>query len=164
GGLTIKNSTIKGNCANGTEAGGGGIYASAGTTVIESCTIADNGAGYVGIGGGVFTEPGATVQIRNTILARNSWFNPDPAPQDCYGAIVSLGHNIVGDTTNCTFTPLSTDYVGDAKLGAFTDQIKAADGSLQGNGQIPLLAGSPAIDAGDYSVCSASDQLGYPRV
>jgi hypothetical protein len=53
--------------------------------------------------------------------------------------------------TGCTISTQGSDFVGDPKLGTFTDQIKAADGSLQGNGQIPLLAGSPAIDGGDYT-------------
>jgi hypothetical protein len=107
------------------------------------------------------------VQVQNTILARNTinnYLTGVTSPSDCFGPITSLGHNIVGDTTGCTIALQSTDYVGDAKLGAFTDQIKAADGSLQGNGQVPLLAGSPAIDGGDFNSCSRTDQLGYPRV
>ena len=167
GSLTMTGSTIARNSvADGS--GRGGIR-SGGATRLTNCTVADNVvSGALAEGGGGILSYGG-VSLQNTILARNTWFHgfedpPYSTPWDCDGAVSSLGHNIVGDTFGCTIALQSTDYVGDAKLGIFADQIKAADGSLQGNGQIPLLAGSPAIDAGDYNTCTRTDQLGYPRV
>jgi hypothetical protein len=167
GGLTLTSSTIARNTMDSSD-GGAGIYANAGTTRLINCTIADNVINEFATGGGGILSYGI-VDLQNTILARNTWFhgfdNPQySTPWDCAGSVTSLGHNIIGDTTGCTIALQASDFVGDAKLGAFTDQIRAADGSLQGNGQVPLLAGSPAIDAGDSNACSASDQLGYPRV
>lgn len=69
-------------------------------------------------------------------------------------AINSLGNNVF---TDGTCSPITSDkIVGDALLGA-----------LAGNGgptqTHALLAGSPAIDAGNNAVCAATDQRGVAR-
>ena len=167
GNVSIRNTTVAQNRASGLGPVGAGIrVAAGGSLVLDGSTVADNRSFGVGDGrgGGIYDDGSA--QIRNSIVARNTADDGAPPSHgpDCYGTLTSLGHNIIGDMTNCTITLQASDYVGDAKLGTFTDQIPAADGSLQGNGQIPLLVGSPAIDAGDSNACSTTDQVGYPRV
>jgi hypothetical protein len=152
--LIMTNSTIANNQA---AVQGGGLFigggANVGTAILTNTTIADNHAIN---GGGIF---GGAV-VLNTILARNT----DPAGSpDCQGPVTSLGNNLIGDPTGCDITLLPTDLTGDPGLNAFID-----DG-IPGHGHIPLLAGSPAINAGDPEVCAedprlATDQLGQPRV
>jgi hypothetical protein len=104
-----------------------------------------------GIGG---LRGGRTLALQNTIVAGNTGRDG----QDCAGPVTSLGNNLIGDPTGCTITLLPTDLTGDPGLGDFTD-----DGT-PGNGHFPLLAGSPAIDAGNDAFCPPTDQLGQPRV
>ncbi|HEY7114262.1 MAG TPA: right-handed parallel beta-helix repeat-containing protein [Thermoanaerobaculia bacterium] len=165
GNLTIRDSTI---AENGTDSGdgGGGIRVTGGLTRLIYCTVADNSVNTTfATGGGGILNRGGTVELQDTILARNTWFHgfdnpPFSTPWDCAGAITSIGNNIVGSTFGCTTALRSTDHLGDAGLGVFTDQIPAADGWTQGNGQIPLLSGSAAIDGGDPATSGSHDQLG----
>jgi hypothetical protein len=129
------NSTIANNGAFDTGIGG---FQSADLT---NCTVVGN-HGESGPGGGEGT-------LKNTILAGNTG-------GDCSSA-TSLGNNIIGDPTGCTITLLPSDLTGDPGLGAFQD-----DGT-PGNGHFPLLATSPAVDAGDPTSCSPTDQLGFGR-
>jgi hypothetical protein len=152
GELTITNSTIARNQASGV---GGAIFIESGTVTLTNSTVADNVAILFGdpqTGGGLFNA-GGTARLQNTILARNTG-----DPPDCFGPVTSLGHNLIGDPTGCTITLHATDLTGDPGLGAFTD-----DGT-PGKGHVPLLEGSPAIDAGNDEACPATDQLGQPRV
>jgi hypothetical protein len=73
------------------------------------------------------------------------------------GDIISLGNNLIGDPTACDIDLLESDVTGDAGLGVFTDNGNA------GNGHIPLLASSRAINHGDESSCPKRDQLGNKR-
>jgi hypothetical protein len=98
---------------------------------------------------------GGQLVLLNTILAHNTIEGQGP---DCFGPVPSLGTNLVGDPTGCTITLQPTDLTGDPSLGDFTD-----DGT-PGNGHVPLLPGSRAIDAGNDAFCLPTDQLGQPRV
>jgi hypothetical protein len=147
GAMTITNTTIAGNSGLGT---GGGIL-NQGSLQIHDSTITDNDAF---VDGGGINNLG-TVELQNTIVARNSkGFGQGP---DCFGPITSLGNNLIGDSTDCSITLLASDKTGDPGLGSFQD-----DGT-PGNGHVPLLETSQAIDAGDPSSCTAADQLGHAR-
>jgi hypothetical protein len=148
GNLTILNSTIAGNRSTGS---GGGLVA--GPAIIINSTIADNQAQ----GGGGLVGIGIAPVLLNTLLARNTAVRPDHH-HDCEGTVISLGNNLIGDTTGCTVTLQPTDRTGDPGLGAFTDN------GTPGNGHIPLRRGSPAIDAGNEAACPARDQLGRRRI
>jgi hypothetical protein len=156
----LTNSTVAGNAAGLPDIGGGGID-NRGTMILTNSTVADN-LGFSGGVGGIQTS--GTVTLQNTILARNrNEFENPSVGADCAGAVTSLGHNVIGDLTGCTTTLLPTDLTGDPGVGEFTD-----DGT-PGQGHLPLLAGSPAINAGDPEVCAedprlATDQLGQPRI
>ena len=69
-------------------------------------------------------------------------------------AINSLGNNVL---TDGTCNPVGSDQiVTDAGIGALADN----GGPTLTHG---LLAGSPAIDAGDAGACPATDQRGVAR-
>jgi hypothetical protein len=198
GGLTITNSTISGNTAGG-QARGGGIFNSNTLTAIN-CTISGNsasgGSGGGGLdslnnallindtivgnlgdnGGGVYQAAG-TVTVQNTIIALNSTngLGPDTYSVDGF---TSQGFNLIGkgDGASGFTNGTNNDQVG--SIASPLNPKLQLDGMgnplLQNNGgpteTIRLLAGSPAINAGDDSVLSpplslTTDQrgAGFPR-
>jgi hypothetical protein len=96
GSTVIRNSTIADNSAADSYFGaeGGGIFNS-GTLGLSNSTIADNSAdGPSGAPGGLFNYPSTVARMYNVILAGNQAAqNPD-----LVGPVVSLGHNLVGNT------------------------------------------------------------------
>jgi hypothetical protein len=177
GGLSISgtgsltNTTVVHNAARdiggaGT-ARGGGLEVS-GVVTLTNCTIAENVADAFAPpgegrsdGGGI---SGSTVDLQNTILARNrsqirTPDEPDAvSPSECDGPLTSLGTNLIGDPTGCLITLQASDLTGDPGFGDFTDN------GTPGNGHFPLLPTSQAIDAGNDAACPPTDQLGQPRV
>lgn len=158
GAMSLSDSTVSGNSA-GTI--GGGLYAFDNSDAeIVNATITANQAALQA--GGLYSEstPFLTSDrpvLRDTILAGNT----APTDRDCGGTPASAGHNLLGVGGTCIdFTAGKGDLVGtaatplDAKLGPLTNN----------GGTTPthaLLAGSPALDAGDD--CTASDQRGQAR-
>jgi CSLREA domain-containing protein len=160
GSVTVVNSTISGNIADGI---GGGL-ASYGTTSLNNVTIAQNRADpapYV-IGGGLFVGNG-TVTAKNTLIGGNT--DTSGQAPDCAFGFTSQGYNLVQNPVNCM---ISGDPTGNL-LG-----VDPRLGPLQDNGgptpTHALLSGSPAIDAGhpaapgsgEYA-CAATDQRGITR-
>jgi hypothetical protein len=155
GTVTLINSTVANN--RGDFDGGGIVNGGTGTVTLINSTIVAN-LTEDNRGGGI-ANSGGPVTLQNTILARNGQIPPGGAPQagDCFGSITSLGNNVIGDLTGCNIKLQSTDLTGNPGLGAFVD-----DGS-PGNGRVPLLQISQAINAGNDAPCPATDQLGTPR-
>jgi hypothetical protein len=151
GTLIVNNSTITGNTVNVAvfASGGGGIYNQANLTISNS-TLSANSAP---LGAGIDTLQSATVQ--NTIFANNTGGN-------CSGGMTSHGYNLSSDST-CNFSDRGDLNDTDPKLGTL--------GYYGGPTQtIPLLSGSPAIDAGNPNGCTdavgnllKTDQRGMPR-
>lgn len=147
GTLTVNNSTFSGNTANF----GGGIFHQAGATIITNSTIASNSANITG--GGIYRNFG-TVSLSNTIVANQI------SGANCFGAITSTGHNLESANT-CMFAG-----TGDLTN---TDPLLVALANNGGTTQtMALSASSPAIDAGDNTVCnnppvSGVDQRGVVR-
>jgi hypothetical protein len=144
--------------------GFGAIYQSGGTLQLANCTVGFNSAvagsggagGYGSIdqpdgqGGGAGSAFGGIKadlsSLVNTLLATNS-------PGGNYaGTIIDLGHNLSSDGTGA-FTNTGSLNNTDSKLGPLTN-----------NGgptlTLALLAGSPAIDAGDSAAAPSTDQRG----
>jgi CSLREA domain-containing protein len=163
--LTVINSTISGNQA---KTHGGGIF-NAGYANLYNATLTNNQADSdfdgSGTGGGVYNQSNASVAFQNSIVALN-WESTQvgqvwlPTEGDCAGTLTSNGNNILF-TNNCTINGGVT--FADPKLGP-----------LNNNGGATLthalLAGSPAIDAGnpggcndDVGVTLAADQRGFRR-
>jgi hypothetical protein len=151
GTTTITNSTIS---TNSTGAGGqGGGITSTGTTTITNSTIVDNTITGSGASGGGVRRDSGTVNLRNTIVANNT----APADADLSGTFNSQGNNLIETTGSAT--------IGGDTTGNITGQDPNL-GPLQNNGgptqTHKLLAGSPALDAGNSCVltvdgCAAGD-------
>ena len=116
---------------------------------ISNTTINNNTAS--SSGGGIHNLGAAN--LVNTIVSGNTALTGP----DCTGALTSLGHNLIGDTTGCGFTGVVGDQTG----------VDPLLGPLQNNGgptwTHALNPGSPAIDAGDDTVTPSTDQRGVPR-
>lgn len=183
--LTMINSTISGNIAY---ADGGGIYNFLHSITMTNTTITDNtsdgnGDGY-GQGGGIYIENGefygpvelkpthpaseapaepeplqTFVNIQNTLLAGN---NTNGTANDCYTQppfeIQSLGNNLIQTMATCAITgTVESNLYG-------VDPLLAPLQSYGGPTVTHALrAGSPAVDAGDFSGCPATDQRGVAR-
>jgi hypothetical protein len=153
GTLAINNSTISGNSAGL----GGGIFNGEGLSVskltISNATIKGNAASE---GGGIYNYSGSTAAFQDSIVANSS------SGGNCSGTISSHGYNLTSDDT-CNFNNAGDLNNTDPKLGTL--------GSYGGPTRtIPLLSGSPAIDAGNPSGCTddggrllKTDQRGEPR-
>ena len=169
GTLILTNSTVSGNNAGGN---GGGIYNFLGTAKSFSSTITDNRSDAdlngTGVGGGVHNDAAAAFSFQNTILAGN--FETQLVASvfvaitgECDGTITSNGNNLMKnyDTGHCTV--VGNTLLGDPKLSPLQNN----GGSTQTHA---LLAGSPAIDAGNPNGCLDNsgaplpiDQRGLPR-
>jgi hypothetical protein len=136
--LLVSNSTISGNT-------GGGIQGS-GSAAVSNCTIHANPTSS-GDGAGInFT---GNALLRNTIVANHARGN-------CAGGIVSQGHNLDDDNTCGLFQAGDVPNILDAMLGPLANN----GGTTQ---TLALLAGSPAVNAGNPATCLATDQRGFGR-
>ncbi|MGC1375859.1 MAG: choice-of-anchor Q domain-containing protein, partial [Anaerolineales bacterium] len=155
GSVTLNNSTVSGNT------NGEGIYSFVNTIVLNNSTITNNQR--TGI-----TNEGGHVSLQNTIIAGNGGY-------DCYnnssyaGTVTSLGYNLIGNRSFCSFTQTTGDLTG-----TNSNPINARLGPLQDNGgptfTHALLPGSPTLNAGNPAApgsggnaCLATDQRGIDR-
>lgn len=144
-----------------TKSGGGIFQDSLSSSSFDFCTIGNNIAD--SIGGGIFFHPNAYANsLGRTIVAQN--INGDL--QNHSVPLISLGHNLVSDTTNANVSVLATDLVGDqnSPLDALFD------GNVNSNGgftpSLALHSASPAIGKGpkiyvDFLQLYSVDQRGY---
>jgi hypothetical protein len=107
-------------------------------------------------GGGIFND-GGKATLQNSIVTNNQ-----PNGLECSGTITSHGYNL-GDDNGCAFDNTG-DLIADPKLGKLGNN----GGPTQ---TIPLLSGSPAIDAGNPRGCTdglghllKTEQRGMPRL
>jgi len=193
GELTMTNTTIEGNTANG----GPGGFANDGTASVESSTISGNSFGGISNAG--------TLSLRNSTISGN--FAGDSPDVAGYGGILNRGTLEITNSTITGNTPTYTATGGILALtGAVTvvNSIVAANGGGQCAGAIRSLGhnlsndascgfnepgdiegldallepladnggptlthalnpDSPAVDAGDNSTCPGKDQRGAER-
>lgn len=167
GKLMAINSTISGNVAR--RSGGGiangnfGVFAPprVAEATLNNVTLAGNTAGSdgdgTGVGGGIANDVGSAVNVQNTLLAANAEGRNQTAAE-CSGTLTSSGYNLIQVPVNCRIDGNSTGVITerDPRLGL-----------LQDNGGTTftqaLLAGSPAIDAGNPTTCADTDQRGVAR-
>lgn len=160
--LDVRNTTITGNGARG--AGGGLLVAAATNALLANVTVALNAAdiddpdgSHGGTGGGLFKSGSGVLTLRNTIIAGNT--DEGSAPDCDASLIVSEGHNLLQDDTQCELTPLASDLLGvDPLLEALANNGGPTE-------TLALAPTSPARDAGDPAVpgsggtaCEAKDQ------
>jgi hypothetical protein len=151
GTVTLNNSTVSENsayrCSGVCSGTGGAIAIGAGNLAMNNSTVSGNPAG------GIFNLGTATLQ--NSIIANKPVTN-------CVGTITSHGYNLSSDGS-CAFSKS-----GDRNN---TNPVLGTLGYYGGpTPTIPLLTGSPAIDAGNPSGCTdglghllKTDQRGMPR-
>ncbi len=159
---TIQNITIANNSAPGDVIG---YYADIGAQAnltMQNITIANNtGGGVSGIFGlstgiAVISQYGGIINHKNTLLANNK-LNSTAVNCSSYLDIVSLGGNLSDDNTCTTkFTQPTDKNSTNPLLGTLTSFDPY-------NYVLPLLSGSPAIDAGVSSGAPNVDQRGISR-
>ncbi|GIK56224.1 MAG: calcium-binding protein [Chloroflexi bacterium] len=158
--VTITNSTFAYNEAVHTQSlpgddwhrgFGGAIRTSDNTTIINS-TFAHNHAGFVG---GAIAGPAT---VRNSIISQNTGGNVWQIQQNCTTELNNNGHNI-------QFPQRVTGNGNDYECFAGQMAVNPLLGGLGDYGgptqTIPLLAGSPAINAATN--CPTTDQRGFAR-
>lgn len=155
GPTTIRNSTFYNNKAanpalptdDWRRGFGGAIVAHTLVTVVNS-TFAYNTAGAFG---GAFAPANPNViTVRNTIIAHNSGGNMWGSQPNCTQGLVDGGHNLQFPAGECL-------------AGANVNPLLGAFGNYGGHTKtFPLLAGSPALDAGQD--CPLTDQRGFARL
>lgn len=168
----LTNVTISGNSSgSSTEDGWGGGIGASNPMALNNVTIVGNTvlgtAGGTDFGGGgiAANDAPSPVTVSNSMIAGNT----APFGPDCYLAVNSGGHNLIGNGTDCSIAPGPGDLIGTG-----TAPIDPLVGPLADNGgSTPthaLLKGSPAINAGDPaapgsggSACAATDQRGLAR-
>jgi hypothetical protein len=160
GTLTVSNSTTSGNTAIGPQTAGGIANVGGNATVlVVNCTISNNTVTRSDRTGsqlysGTFGTGMATIQFRNTIISGDG-----SRPNLFVGAggtFISQGYNLSSDDGSGFLT-------GD---GDFTNTDPML-GPLRDNGgptkTMALLAGSPALNAGDPAQLGVADQRGVAR-
>lgn len=160
GTLTVTNSTISGNSS--TAGDGGGIRNFFGTVNLHSSTITGNSV--ANQGGGIFNYSGSTVNVSNTIIAGNTAVNIGKEFRN-HGTFNADGNNLFGHSglTNAdafhTFTPGASDLTATSDGTTPTALSAILHTTLADNGGPTLthrlVAGSPALDAGDNSLLPA---------
>lgn len=163
--LKLVNSTVSGNTVGssdnlGSSNAGGGI-ANWTTMTITNCTITGNNApnNVNGVAGNF-----SNTTISNTIIAQNG----SAGSVEVNGPFTSLGHNLIGNGQG------ATGFVASDLVGTTATPINALLGPLTADGLTkvhPLLAGSPALDAGDNALAKdannnplTTDQRGAGRI
>lgn len=148
GPVTITNSTISGNQAQFV----GGVAARQTAVAFVNVTVTENQGRN---GAGLWASNMANVTLHNTILAGN--VDPNGVTPDCNGTVTSLGHNLIGNDTNCTLTPASGDLIGNAVIPLDPELEPLAESWAVPATHMPR-PDSPVIDAGDDNGCPAVDQ------
>jgi predicted outer membrane repeat protein len=143
----LTNVTFSGNPATGS---GGGMYNYSSSPTLTNVTFSGNTAAS---GGGIMNTSSSSSYIRNTILWGNTASDPANAQiandsnSNAYVSYSVVQGGYTGSTNIITADPLLGSL---GKNGGYTQTI-------------PILEGSSAIDAGNNSVCPATDQRGMPR-
>jgi hypothetical protein len=158
GAVTATNCTFSGNSADG-GTGGAILMADANLPAsleMTSCTLAQNSA--ADAGGLAIGNDSILVIVRSTIVAGNQAAGQ---AADVQGAVLSVGHNLVGQVDG------STGWQTTDLTGTSASPLDPRLGVLQDNGgptqtQAPF-ADSPAIDNGDPALYRSVDQRGTFR-
>jgi|GEM_PF-1118102 len=152
--LNLSNSTLTGNAPSyGVDGLGGAILNSySGTLNLVNNTIAGN---WASLGGGIYNS--GTLTLTNTIVADSS------SGANCAGiegGIMDGGHNLE-DADTCHFGAGGSLTNTNPRLGSAPNILLYINPLRVPT--LALLPGSPAIDAGDDSVCPATDERGVQR-
>src|SRR5262249_23119135 len=156
GAISLTNVTISNNQSE--ESGGTAIWVlGGGSLALDHVTITDNHSLATGPGGVLVSlSGGMSGSVHNSIIAGNDQFSSLNDAPDCAGPISSTGGNVIGDTTGCDFAALPTDALN---VPTMLGPLAPNGGTTQTHA---LLAGSPAIDH-SVGLSPSTDQRGYAR-
>jgi CSLREA domain-containing protein len=163
---TITNSTIANNTAGPGFGTAGGIDIEANnstprTATLRNVTISGNSNPTTG-GLSSFGNQ-MVLTLIDTLVAGNSGSTAPDCSNQASANITSGGNNLIGDNTGCTITNLQASD----QIGTSGSPINPLLGLLANNGgptqTMALLAGSPAINAGNNGTCALTDQRGFVR-
>ena len=157
----VKNSTVSGNIAPR----GGGIVTGSGATpkgtnMVMSSTITLNQASEWG--GGIINAAPGPLLLSHALIAGNTAMNQPSEVHDSTGSSIVNAFNLFGYDGNAGLTGLnagSKDIVPSSSLGAILDtQLRNNGGPTDTHA---LIAGSPAIDAGNpkYTIDNGSEWM-----
>jgi CSLREA domain-containing protein len=163
GALTVTNSTISGNAAQGNSVSvvpsssfGGGFYVTGSLTLIDS-TVAGNSAGTNG--GGIFNQ--GSVSVIGSTIANNTAGNGGGLVND--GGTVSLANSILSGNSGGDFFGIPYSNSGGNEISVSGISL-APLGNYGGPTQTMIpLPGSAAICAINPSAATGTDQRGEPR-
>jgi predicted outer membrane repeat protein len=142
GRFTVTNATIAGNAASST---GGGLVL-AGTARLVNVTVFSNSAPTAA--GVYYSNTAGPIQLVNTILA-------GPAADVCAAeAGIGAVQNTSSIATDADCGLRTVTSIGLGTLGNYGGALST----------VPLLPGSPALDAASAADCPATDQRGVSRV
>lgn len=196
GPLTVRDSLIVGNTAQGTASSGtlqtigGGIVNQNTTTISNSTITSNNASGGTPFGGGLANL--ATMTITSSTLSGNTATATSPAIPQGGGihnqATVTFTNTIIANSTGGDFHTFGGTFTGDNNLFDDNSVLPTGTGNVNNTPAllstlgdyggptqtIPLLPGSPAINAGaavghgptgpPANTVPAADQRGKPRV
>jgi hypothetical protein len=152
GTLTVSNSTLSGNSGSGID--------NRGTLTVSNSTISSNS-----FGGGIYSSIFGTLHLQNTIVAGNQAGGGPGVGPDINGPVDgSSSYNLVGDGTglSCISNGSNGNQIGTP--ASPIDPLLAPLGDYGGPTQtMPLLPGSPALNAGDPAQAGVADQRGAIR-
>jgi hypothetical protein len=172
GPFEVHRSTFATNVAGGIEGGGGGLVLASGEqALILNCTFSANGAGDQG--GGLYGA--ADTKVWSTTFAGNAAVNEGGAIFNSWAIRIAnsiiagslAGGNCAGNDFDSGNRNIDTD--GTCELDGPSDQegVDPQLGPLADNGgpspTHAIAHTSPAIDAGNGSICPDVDQRGLPR-
>jgi hypothetical protein len=170
GTLALGNSTLSSNAAGSF---GGGLWSAAfapAAVVLTDVTITANRANTAGLGGqggGLFIDPSSTALpvLHNTLIAGNYSGATGTSRDDLSGAVDGgSDYNLIGDGTGMTGIG---NGVNGNQVGSASSPLDPLLGALADNGgpteTVAMLAGSPALNAGDPAQLGVADQRGVAR-
>lgn len=153
--LTISNSTLARNIAQGINAFGGAIYTSfSATVVLANVTIAGNQASN---GGGIYGTQ--TPTVRNSIIASNT---ASLLPNCNVQSTNSQGYNLAFGGS-CGFNQGTDKNNQDPRLGPLQLNGGATETMALGMRSPAIDAGNPTAPGSGGTSCSSTDQRGLPR-
>jgi hypothetical protein len=147
----MRNSTIHNNIADPYSAGGVLVGQNA-AGVFSFCTISNNTGGILG---GLYLDIDTSVILAGTIISNNRR-GSDDSLINCAGNSFQTTLYNLEDDNDCGLSAGTNLINTDPKLGGLT-----RDGGLTPT--LPLLSGSPAIDAVVVGTTLTEDQRGKPR-
>jgi len=195
GAVTLTQSTLSGNSTAGDFARGGGIYTFSGAVTLTQSTLSGNStAADYAVGGGISTRSGEVTLTDSTVSGNSTTGNfapgggifvfntPNDPPLTILNSIVAGNTAALGTDPDLVPDPQSTLTVNYSLIGTGISPTSGGNNVITNNPQLSpladnggptmthaLLAGSPAIDAGDPAIVFHPDEFdqrgpGFPRV